>query len=372
MGPRNNTTKKSKEIHWKPPHKPTSAAEIIEIEPPKAKTETMSSGRPDPKAPCQGAIHSAKPETSSIPDVGCNPTPVVDNLRSNVAAPPGLPEGPEMHHEGKGESLDAAESPERTSNQSQQFSNDLRNLQQQFLEFREMSVKKDQAWEREVEALKEKLNKVEGLEKEVEELKQKLDESEERAEVFKQKLDESEKRAEVLQQRLEGVEKELKRARQELNQMHRSLCRRQIAIAIYKLLGCKDFESRKKFFDNFKDNRRVLKLRLEEVFSQPISKKFANEFFAALDLGDHGIIKQGNVTAHEYTFEQGEEHAEDSKVFKFYLSFMQEQRGYQKTDEIGKAADKGIPRTESGTDKKRGGSKQPRRGQGRGKFQRGN
>ena len=350
--------KKSKEIHWKPPHKPTSTAEIIEIEPPKAKTETMSSGHPDPKAPCQGAIHSAKPETSSIPDVGCNPTPVVDNLRSNVAAPPGLPEGPEMHHEGEGESSNAAAPPEPTSDPTQTLSHKLQNLEQAFSTFQAESVTKYQGWKEEVEALQEKLNKVEGLEKEVEELKQ--------------KLDESEKRAGVLQQRLEGVEKELERARQELNQMHQSLCRRQIAIAIYKLLGYKDFESRKQFFDNFKDNRRVLKSRLEAAFSQPISKKFANEFFAALDLGDHGIIKQGNVTAHEYTFEQGEEHASDSTVFKFYLSFMQEQRGHQKTDEIGKAADKGISRTESGTDKKRGGSKQPRRGQGRGRFQRGN
>ena len=284
MGPRNNTTKKSKEIHWKPPHKPTSAAEIIEIEPPKAKTETMSSGRPDPKAPCQGAIHSAKPETSSIPDVGCNPTPVVDNLRSNVATPPGLPEGPEMHHEGKGESSNAAAPPEPTSDPTQTLSDKLQNLEQAFSMFREESVRKDQKWKGEVEGLKGEVTK--------------------------------------LQQELEGV-------RQELNQMHQSLCKRQIVIAIYKLLGCKNFKSRNRLFNAFRKDRRVLRLKLEkEFFPEPISDILFNKLFRALDLGDDGIIKQGNVTAHEYTFEQGEKHTSGSDEFSFYLNFMQK-HGYQ-------------------------------------------
>ena len=347
--------KKSKEIHWKPPHKPTSAAEIIEIEPPKAKTETMSSGRPDLKAPCQGAIHSAKPETSSIPDVGCNPTPAVDNLRSNVAAPPGLPEGPEMHHEGKGESSNAAAPPEPTSDPTQTLSDKLQNLEHAFSIFQKESVKKDQAWER----------KVEGLNRKVGELEQKLKNAEILERELRQELKNTKGEVKKLQQELEGV-------RQELNQMHQSLCKWQIVIAIYKLLGCKNFESRNRLFNAFRKNRQVLRLKLEkEFFPEPISDILFNKLFRALDLGDDGIIKQGNVTAHEYTFEQGEKHTSGSDEFSFYLNFMQK-HGYQKADEIGKAANKGIPRTESGTDKKRGGSKQPRRGQGHGRLQRGN
>ena len=345
MGPQNNTTKKSKEIHWKPPHKPTSAAEIIEIEPPKAKTETMSSGRPDPKAPCQGAIHSTKPETSSIPDVGCNPTPVVDNLRSNVAAPPGLPEGPEMHHEGKGESSNAAAPPEPTSDPTQTLSDKLQNLEQAFSIFQG----EVEGWKRKVGKLEQKLENAERLESE---LRQEL-------EGVKQEWKKDKQELERVKQELEEVKLKLEEVVENQKQMHRALCRRQIVIAIYKVLGASNWS---KFWESAKANNDFLKKKLLETFQEEklkeaMSQEYVNEFTKALDLeGDDSMIKQGNIMAHEYTFGQGEEYASDIPAFKFFLNYMQ-QEGYQVADEIGGAATKEMDKRKS-REGKIGGPKQ--------------
>ena len=118
----------------------------------------------------------------------------------------------------------------------------------------------------------------------------------------------------------------LKAVEQQLKLKNHCLCRRQIALEIYRMLGCCDHASREKFFNEFSapGNRNALESKLKEAFTGGghMSKEVIEDFIAVLSLDRDGIIKQGNAAAHDYTLEEGGQYVSDHLAFQYYLDYM--------------------------------------------------